>query len=94
MAAPGDRARITIGTRGLHSVGGEIVVKAADSIHVNGHVISGGADVAIQAGLGSIEAAPDAIGDLRIAQNIDTGAGELSLSAGSAIEQLAGRISA
>ena len=94
MAAPGDRARITIGTRGLHSVGGEIVVKAADSIHVNGHVISGGADVAIQAGLGSIEAAPDAIGDLRIAQNIDTGAGELSLSAGSAIAQLAGRISA
>ena len=94
LTAPGDRARITIGAKGLHSAGGEIVVKAADSIHVNGHVISGGADVAIQAGLDSIEAAPDAIGDLRIAENIDTGAGELFLSAGSAIAQLAGRIAA
>ncbi len=94
LAAPGDRAHITIGAKGLHSAGGEIVVKAADNIHVNGHVISSGADVTIQAGLDSIEAAPDAIGDLRIAENIDTGAGELSLSAGSAIAQLAGRIAA
>ncbi len=94
LAAPGDRARITIGATGLHSAGADIVVEAADGIDVNGRVDSGGADVAIQAGLDSIEAAPDGIGDLRIAANIDTGAGELSLAAVGAIEQSAGRIAA
>ena len=94
MAAPGNRARITIGATGLHSTGGEIVVNAAGSIDVNGHVISGGADATIQAGLDRIAAAPAAIGALRIAENIDTGAGKLSLGAGGAIDQLAGRIAA
>ncbi|MCZ6845675.1 MAG: filamentous hemagglutinin N-terminal domain-containing protein [Alphaproteobacteria bacterium] len=94
-AAPGDRARITVGATGVRSAGGKIVVAAADSITVNGPVDSGGADAAIRAGLAAIEAVPDGIGDLRIAANLDTGAGALSLSAGSAIEQLAtGRIAA
>lgn len=93
-AAPGNHARITVGSAGLRSAGAEIVVKAADGVTVNGAVDSGGGNASIHAGLDTIETAPDGSGDLRIAANIDTGAGALSLRADAAIAQLAGRIAA
>ena len=78
-APPGDRARITIGAAGLHSAGGDVFVKAADGVSVEGIINSVSGDATIQAGLQALEALVDGVGDLLISANIDTGGAVSSL---------------